>query len=88
MVPCSLLEMYLDHVHTNMMPAYKAAPGLVSVSVFQRSVVGYVEFLTLTMWRSEQALTIFLAETLATKGESDYGVIQMEPHVYQLVFRE
>jgi len=81
-----MFSRYLDHVHTSAIPAYEAAAGLISVSVFQRLVVGYVELLTLTMWQSEQALTRFLEGRPPTNNDrSDYGVIHMEPHVYELV---
>ncbi len=85
-VPHSTFDRYLDQVHTSTIPVYEAAPGLISVSVFQRLVVGYVELLTITMWQSEQALTRFLEDSLATNNDrNDYGVIHMEPHVYELV---
>ena len=81
-----MLDRYLSHVHTSSIPVYEAATGLISVSVFQRPVVGYVELLTLTMWQSEQALTRFLDDYPAANNDrSDYGVIHMEPHVYELV---
>lgn len=81
-----MFDRYLSHVHTSTIPAYEAAAGLISVSVFQRLVVGYVELLTFTMWQSEQALTRFLEDSLATNNDrSDYSVIHMEPHVYELV---
>lgn len=81
-----MLDRYLGHVHTSTIPAYEAAAGLISVSVFQRLVVGYVELLTITMWQSERALTRFLEGRPTTNNDrSDYGVIHMEPHVYELV---
>jgi heme-degrading monooxygenase HmoA len=81
-----MFDRYLSHVHTSTIPVYEAATGLISVSVFQRLVVGYVELLTLTMWQSEQALTRFLEGRLATNNDrSDFGVIDMEPHLYELV---
>ncbi len=81
-----MLDRYLSHVHTSTIPVYEAATGLISVSLFQRPVVGYVELLTFTMWQSEQALARFLEGYLAANNDrSDYGVIHMEPHVYELV---
>jgi heme-degrading monooxygenase HmoA len=85
-VPHSIFDRYLAHVHASTIPVYEAAPGLISFSVFQRLVVGYVELLTLTMWQSEQALTRFLEDSRATNNDrTDYGLIHMEPHVYELV---
>lgn len=85
-VPHAMFDRYLSHVRASTMPVYEAATGLISVSVFQRLVVGYVELLTLTMWQSEQALTRFLEDSPATNNDrNDYGTIHMEPHVYELV---
>ena len=42
-VPHAMFDSYLSHVQTSTIPAYEAAAGLISVSVFQRLVVGYVE---------------------------------------------
>ena len=86
MVPCSVLQTYLDHVHNSRIPAYMAAAGLVSVSVCQRPVVSYVELLTLTLWQSEQALSKFLeADLAAAKDRNENDVIHMKPHVYELM---
>lgn len=85
-VPESTFGTYLSHVYATTIPAYEATKGLISVSVFRRSAVGYVELLTLTIWQSEQALTKFLESCPDINGDSsDNGVIHMEPHVYELV---
>lgn len=85
-VPDSMFDTYLSHVQATTIPAYEAATGLISVSVFRRPVVGYVELLTLTMWQSGQALTGFLDSCPPiTELSSDNGVIHMESHVYELV---
>jgi hypothetical protein len=85
-VPHSILDRYLDHVRTSIIPVYESAADLISLSVFQRPVVGYVELLTLTMWQSDQALTRFLEDNLATDSDrSSYGVIHMEPQAFELV---
>jgi hypothetical protein len=86
MVPYSVLQTYLDHVHTSRIPTYRAAAGLVSVSVCQRPVVSYVELLTLTLWQSEQALSKFLEGDLAAANDrNENDVIHMEAHVYELL---
>jgi heme-degrading monooxygenase HmoA len=83
-----MFSRYLDYAHNGIIPAYESAAGLISVAVFQRPVVGYVELLTLTMWQSEQALTRFLEDSLTTsKDRSDYGVIYMEPPMDLFRFR-
>lgn len=81
-----MFDTYLDHVCATAMPIYEATTGLISVLLFRRPAVGYVELLTLTMWQSEQALTRFLESSPATNGlRGDKGVIHMDPHVYELV---
>jgi hypothetical protein len=45
-----MFDRYLSYVQNSNIPVYEAATGLISVSVFQRLAVGYVELLTLTMW--------------------------------------
>jgi heme-degrading monooxygenase HmoA len=85
-MPQSLFDPYLNRVQATTIPTYKAATGLISVSVFRRLVSGYVELLTLTVWQSEQALTRFLQSCPPIKKFSnDNGVIHLEPHVYELV---
>ena len=65
-----MFDRYLDHVQTRTIPVSEAATGPISISVFQRRVVGYVELLTLTMWQSEQALPRSLEDgrRQATRG--------------------
>ena len=77
---------YLDYVGTSVMPAYEAAVGLISVSISRRQVVAYVEFLTLSIWQSDEALKRFLeGQPAATGVTSDRGIIYVEPRAYELV---
>jgi len=67
-------------------PQYQNSPGLVSVSLLQRLVVGYVEVLILSIWRSQEALDRFTAHD--SSGEdirTRFGAIPMEPHSYEVV---
>jgi hypothetical protein len=85
----SMFDTYSNRVQDTTIPTYKAAAGLISVSVFRRLVSGYVELLTMSAWQSEQALVRFLEGCPPTKKlSSDNGVIHMEPHVYELVASE
>lgn len=77
---------YLEYVGSSVMPAYETAVGLISVSLSRRQVVGYVEFLTLSIWQSDEALKRFVeAQPSATGVRSDGGVIYVEPRAYELV---
>jgi len=85
-VPQTQVDAYLDYLRTRAIPAYESAVGLISVSLSRRQVVGYVEFLTLSTWQSEEALRRFLEGRPASTGvKSDGGVIYMEPRAYELV---
>jgi hypothetical protein len=54
------LNAYVEHVERNEIPSYVAASGLVSVWLLQRRFVACVEVMTLSLWRSEEALTQFV----------------------------
>jgi heme-degrading monooxygenase HmoA len=86
-VPQSEFNVYLEHVTSSAIPNYQAPAGLISVSLLQRPFVGYVELAMLSIWRSEQALNRFVESRLATDNarSSPLGVIQLEPHTYELI---
>jgi heme-degrading monooxygenase HmoA len=84
-VPSSEFDAYLDHFRSKAMPSYEAAVGLQWVALLQRPVVAYVEAVTLSVWRSEQAMARFLEGNLfKDKPASHSGVIEMDPHAYEL----
>ena len=65
---------------------YQNSPGLVSVSLLQRLVVGYVEVLILSIWRSQEALDGFTAnDSSAEEIRTRFDAIPMEPHSYEVV---
>jgi heme-degrading monooxygenase HmoA len=85
-VPESNLDKYLEHVKENELPGYEVAPGLISVWLLRRPFVAYVEVMILSLWQSDEALTGFIESQTEPIGlRSDYGVIHMEPHAYELV---
>lgn len=75
---------YLEHVHTKLLPAYRAANGLVSVFFSRRELLAYVEILAVSTWRSEEALRRFSPETMSPDEMNARGFIALEPHVYEL----
>ena len=85
-VPQSNLNDYLDHVRHNEILSYAAAPGLVSVSLLQRSFVAYVEVMTVSSWRSLEAMQKF-AENLrfCANARVEYDSIQLDPRAYEVV---
>ena len=80
---------FLSYLQNSVLPQYQNSPGLVSVSLLQRLVVGYVELLILSVWRSKEALDGFIAND--SSGEdirTRFGAIPMEPHSYEVVTSE
>jgi heme-degrading monooxygenase HmoA len=74
---------YLEHMRCSVLPCYEAAKGLVSVSFSQREMVAYLEVLTVSIWKSEDALRHF-AES-ASRLPTDCALISLEPRVYKLL---
>jgi heme-degrading monooxygenase HmoA len=75
----------LQYLQSTAIPIYEAAAGLLWVAFLQRPVVAYVEVMTLSVWKSEQAMARFVGGT-PTKDNpaSPMGVISMDPHAYEL----
>jgi len=84
-VPSSEFDAYLEHFRSKAIPSYEAAVGLRWVALLQRPVVAYVEAVTLSVWRSEEAMARFLEGKVSKdKLASHSGVIEMDPHAYEL----
>ncbi len=71
-VPETQVGIYLEHVGSNVKLAYETV-GLIAVSLSRRQVLGYVEFLTLSIWQSDEALKRFLEGQLASTGVGSDG---------------
>jgi heme-degrading monooxygenase HmoA len=52
--------------------------------LLQRHFVPYVDVMTISMWRSEEALRRF-NETRPKAANHEYGGILLEPHTYELI---
>ena len=83
-VPAPSLSRCLKHIEQFVIPRYEAAPGLISIWLMQRPFVAYVELATLSMWQSEQDMTRFLESQAMPFCPGD-GVIQLEPHAFEIV---
>lgn len=83
-VPAPTLSRYLEHLEQFVIPRYEAAPGLISVLLLQRPFVAYAELVTLSMWQSDEDMTRFL-ESQAMPVFPEEGVIQIEPHAFEIV---
>jgi heme-degrading monooxygenase HmoA len=75
-----------EYVQGSEIPSYQAAPGLISVSLLRRSLGAYVELLTISSWRSEDAMKPFVEKQLsADRAKNEYGVIQLDARTYEVV---
>jgi heme-degrading monooxygenase HmoA len=85
-VPSSEFNAYLEHLRSKAVPIYEAAVGLRWVALLQRPVAGYVEVMTLSVWKSEQAMERFIEGKLSKDNPASHaGVIQLDPHAYDLI---
>jgi heme-degrading monooxygenase HmoA len=84
-VPSPGFDEYLEDLRTAL-PVYEAAAGLLWVAFLQRPFVAYVEVVTLSVWKSEQAMARFIGST-PTKNNpaSPTGVIELNTHAYELL---
>jgi hypothetical protein len=76
------IAMYLNDLSKRVLPLYRAADGLQSVSVLQRELVAYGEVATLSAWDSEEAMLQFFRMPLPVPLGI---VIQRDPLIFQVV---
>jgi heme-degrading monooxygenase HmoA len=85
-VPSSEFDAYLEHLRSRAIPTYEAAAGLRWVALLQRPVIAYIEVMTVSVWKSEQAMVRFVESKLAKDNPANHaGVIQLDPHAYYLI---
>lgn len=84
-VPQSRATTFLEYVRAAIVPRYGGATGLVSVCFARREFVAYLEILTISTWESEGALTNFGRETVSPDMTQEYGLVVLEPHVYEIL---
>lgn len=76
---------YLKWLLETIIPGYQAAQGFSAIVVLRRSLVGYEEITTITMWQSAEEMQSFAGQSLY----SDFGGVLLQrepPHIYELVF--
>ena len=84
-VPEPHLNAYFEHAQTHEMADYESAAGLVSVWLLRRPYVAYVEVMTVSLWKSTQALHQFMKSQVSEyRGGVDYGAVRMEARTYEL----
>jgi hypothetical protein len=80
------LELCVERWRTTILPSYVSSQGLIVVCLLQRSFVDYIELMTLSVWKTQEALDQFLqrgTEIVVPEGSDD--TIQLEGHTYDLV---
>ena len=69
---------HLRRLQRDVIPAYEAALGIVSIQLLRRSLVAYDELLTISVWESEDVLVRFL-ETLPLGEPPTFGESSPSP---------
>jgi heme-degrading monooxygenase HmoA len=82
----SQLGSYLAYLESGVIPTYEPAAGIVRVYLLQRRFVAYAEVLTVSLWRSQQAVGRFVeSQSLTQDVRQKYGVIEVEPRSFEVV---
>ena len=78
-------ESYLKQLLKAVIPAYQAAPGLLTVALLRRSLVGYEEIAIVTTWESEEHMQRF-CDSSPVMSQSGASIQREPPQLYQVVF--
>jgi hypothetical protein len=82
----SELGSYFADLETSVIPNYEAARGMVTVYLLQRRFVAYIEVLTVSLWRSQDALGRFVESQSVTEDVGrKYGAIEVEQRSFDVV---
>jgi heme-degrading monooxygenase HmoA len=86
-------DSYVDYLHTTGLKHYRSTPGNRGAFCFRRIVGERAEFVTLSLWDSEQAITSFAGEDISRAvfyPEDDRFLVERDAHVdhYEVVFAE
>jgi hypothetical protein len=81
----SHIDAYLKWLREEIIPGYQAAQGFSAIVVLRRSLVGYEEITTVTMWQSAEEMQRFATQSLCP-GFGGVLLQREPPHVYELVF--
>ena len=85
-VPQSTAELAVEPWRTTILPSYLASQGLIVVCLLQRPFVDYIELMTLSVWKTQEALDQFLQrEIRIVIPDRSNDIIQLEAHTYDLV---
>lgn len=82
LVAAENVHLYLTDLSERVLPLYRRAEGLQSVSVLRRHLIAYGEIATLSVWHSKEAMEDFCREPLPLPTGT---VIRHEALVFDLI---
>lgn len=84
-IPKTEVARYFDHVQSDLVPAYRGAPGFDSLYFLHRSLIAYEEVLTVSFWQSEADLVHFVQDSAVEHGLREVAAIEFAPRSYRLL---
>lgn len=78
-------EAFVKWLLDKVIPGYQPAPGFSAIVVLRRSLVGYEEITTITMWRSAEQVQSFANQPL-WPGFGGVLLQREPPQAYEIVF--
>jgi len=84
-IPKVKLPDYCEHMQQELIPRYESAPGLDSIHVLHRELVAYVEITLVSVWFSQEALSVFLDTRPFEHSSPEFAGIEFEPHTYAVL---
>lgn len=80
------IEEFYRTLYSEILPGYKAAAGILSVFVLERSLIAYNEITIVSLWDSEEAaLDHANSERVRTRLVKEFGIIQKDPFNFHVV---
>jgi hypothetical protein len=83
-IPGSYVDDFVTHVTSEVVPSFKASPDLISVFMWRRHLVGYVEISIVSVWQNEEAMTSCLQTLREIWSRGNFASIRTEPRVYSI----
>lgn len=87
-VPYTDCNEHIKRIQAEVLPAVQSADGFMSVWFVRRTLVGYSEFVLISLWRSEQAVARYEA-SIGEQVEGTGGVLRRSPpEIYNVLALE
>jgi heme-degrading monooxygenase HmoA len=82
LVACENIPAYVADLSQRVLPLYRLADGLQSVSVLQRKLIAYGEIATVSAWDSAEAMADFFRASVPKPAGI---VIRRDPLIFEVV---